>query len=71
MQLPLQHTPLATCFQRAVGSDLIVVLSPALDDLPCMFDVHEPVDIQTFVTQPSVEALGKGILHRLAGTYEV
>ena len=46
-------------FQRAVGSDLIVVPPPDLYDLPRMFYAHEPVDIQTFVTQPSVEALGE------------
>ena len=47
-----------------MGSDLIVVLTPAFHDLPGVFYAHGPVDIQTFVTQPSVEALGEGVLHR-------
>ena len=43
-------------------SDLIVVLTPAFHDLPGVFYAHQPVDIQTFVMQPSVEALGEGVL---------
>ena len=56
---------------RAVWPDLVIVLPPALDDLPGVSDAHEPVSIQTLVTQPSIETLGECILHRLAGTYEV
>lgn len=55
----------------AVGSEVIVVLSPGFSDAPCFLDAPEPVFIQAFVSEAAVEALAGAVLHGLSGLDEV
>lgn len=48
-------------------ADLVAILSPILDDLPCLRNAAEPVFVQTFVADFVVEAFGVAVLLRLAG----
>ena len=57
--------------ERAVGPFPIVVLPPGLHDLPRIRQAQEPVLVETFVAQPTVEALAVGVLDRLARIDEV
>ena len=45
---------------------VIVVVTPALDDLAGMAVAAEAVLVQAFVAQPAIEALNEAVLHRLA-----
>ena len=49
---------------------MIVLLAPEADDLSGMSDVFEPVLVQAFVTQLTIEAFNVAVLHGLAGVYE-
>ena len=49
----------------------IVVLPPCLHDPTRIAESQEPVLVQAFVTQPTVEALTVGVLDRVAGVDEV
>ena len=46
---------------------LIVFLPPCLDQVPCLLQIEEPVGIQTFTSQGSVEAFNEGVVFGLPG----
>ena len=50
---------------------LVVVLAPPLDLGARVRQIPEPVLVEAFVPKLSVEGLGEGIVHRLAGSDEV
>src|SRR4051812_41816628 len=47
---------------------LIVILSPAFDDLPRLRQMEKPIGIETFFPEPSIETFRMAILHGLAGS---
>src|SRR5258706_7756210 len=49
----------------------IAVDSPVLDLLDRVRKTREPVQVETLVAKPAVEALDEAVLHRLAGLDEV
>jgi hypothetical protein len=51
---------------RTLGSLLVVLASPRLDDRPSVSQAREPVFVQTLVAQSTVERFDLGILVRLA-----
>jgi hypothetical protein len=53
-----------------VGTDLVVVLAPALDLNASVGQGLKPVGAQAFVPEAAVEALDVGILHRFARSNE-
>ena len=57
--------------ERAVRPDRVGVLPPGLDEAPRRLEGREPMLVQAFITQPPIEALHVGVLHRLAGVDEV
>jgi hypothetical protein len=59
----LLRRPIVERTGRPLG---IVVAPPRLHDLPGIGQPQEPVLIQAFVTQPTVEALAVRVLDRLA-----
>src|SRR5438105_764942 len=50
---------------------LVVILPPIFDLSPCIAQTREPVRIQAFVAQSSVEAFGKSVLCWLARLNEL
>lgn len=52
-------------------SHCVVLPAPIFDLLPCIGEVHEPVLATAFHPYDGVEALGIGVVRRLAGTAEV
>ena len=52
-------------------SDVFVLPAPGPDDEPGLFQSHEPILVQAFVTESSVERFAVGILSRLPGFNEV
>gem|GEM_PF-1772378 len=56
---------------RAVWSDLIIVVVPSLHFYPRFVKVHEPMRVQAFGTELAVEAFDKAVVSRFAGTREV
>jgi hypothetical protein len=60
------QTRRAVSSQRTVRTLLVVIL-PGFDLAPCVAQTSEPVGIQAFISQPTVEAFYVGVLHRLAG----
>ena len=53
-----------------MGSVVMVVLAPRLDDPPCVGHAQEPVLVETLVAQAPVEALGVGVLDGLPAVDE-
>ena len=49
----------------------VVMDPPGFDNDPGMGQADEPFFVQTFITEPPVEAFSKGIVHRFAGLDEV
>jgi len=58
-------------FQSLVRPTHIVVLAPSFDSLSSFLQCFEPVYIQTFIAQRSVEGLDEAVVGRLAGSAEV
>ena len=54
-----------------MGSAVIVVRTPKLEKLPRVLQRQELIDIQTLVTQSTVEALDVSLLHGLTRVGEV
>ena len=54
-----------------MGSVVIVVAPPCVDDEAGMTEAFEEVFVQAFIPQPAVEAFDEAVLHRLAGGDEV
>jgi len=54
-----------------VRSLRVVVGPPVLDDFARLADAREPMQVQTFFTEPAIETLDVSVLGRLAGTNEV
>jgi hypothetical protein len=54
-----------------MGPERIVLHTPLLDSLPGFPQTGEPFLIQTFLTEPAIEALNMAVLYRLAGVNEV
>src|ERR1700722_16434308 len=52
--------------QRAVRAHGVVISPPVLDHLPCVPEIHEPVLVQAFIAELSVEALDQRVLRGLA-----
>ena len=52
--------------QTAVWPLSVVFLSPSFDLPPRISQIHEPVRVQAFVSEASVEALNMAVLHRLS-----
>ena len=52
--------------QPAVGSRMVVVLSPRGSAAPGIGERLEPVQVEALVAEAAVEALGKRVLRRLA-----
>lgn len=52
---------------RAVGSVLVVASSPNLQLFVAVGKVHEPVGVQAFRRELTVERLDEAIVRRLAG----
>jgi hypothetical protein len=52
--------------KAGVGAGRVVVGAPRFDDQSCFAEAVEQVLILAFVPEPAVEALDKGVLHRLA-----
>lgn len=48
-------------------SYFVVLFSPVFYNVPCFSQICKPIFIETFITELSVEALHKTVLHRLAG----
>src|ERR1044072_3580530 len=44
----------------------VVVDPPCFDDLTCLVEIGEQVLVEALVSEPTVEALDKAILHRFA-----
>ena len=61
----------ALASERTVRSDMVVVVVPGCDQLPGVAQVVEDVLVEAFLAQPSVEALGEGVLDWLARANEV
>ena len=55
----------------AVWPNLIVVSTPSLHFLPCVVKTHESVRVQTFGSEPAVEAFNEAVVGRLARPGEV
>jgi hypothetical protein len=53
------------------GVARVVLDPPLLDDSPCVCRRQEPVLVEAFVAEPSVEALDVRVLDRFAGPNEV
>ena len=51
--------------------DVVVVLSPGVDDCSRIVNAGEPIEIEAVLTELAVEALDEGVLGRLAGLNEV
>src|SRR3712207_4329967 len=49
---------------------LVVVEPPSLDDAARLGQAREPALVETFLAEAAVEALDRGVLHRLAGIDE-
>ncbi|CBA34657.1 hypothetical protein Ctu_1p01200 (plasmid) [Cronobacter turicensis z3032] len=49
-----------------MGTTLVIILPPVINDFPVVKDIAEPVLIQTFIAKSSVKALNKSVLHWLA-----
>lgn len=47
-----------------MGTTLIIVYAPGLDFAPRILQGHEPVLVQTFLSQPAIERLHSGIVRR-------
>jgi hypothetical protein len=47
-------------------SFIVVVATPGFDLLPCVLDRHEPVLIQAFCTQPTIEGFVQAIIRGLS-----
>ena len=60
--------PLTDCTMR---SHIVVVLAPKLDLCPGVVKVQEPMLVQAFKTNPSVEAFDESIVRGFAGSAEV
>lgn len=56
--------------ERTVRPVGVVLDSPPLDNRTGVGHVDEPVLVQAFIAQPTVEALDVGVLHGLARTDE-
>src|ERR1700730_17903815 len=56
--------------QRTVWTFFVVILPPSFDLSSRVTQTGEPVRVQAFIAQATVEALYVGILHRLAGLNE-
>ena len=57
--------------QPAVGAGMVVVLAPRGSAAPGIGKRLEPVQVEALVAETAVEALGKRVLHRLAGVDEL
>src|SRR5918993_685887 len=49
---------------------LVVVDAPSLDDTTGLSEAGEPARVEAFLAEAAVEALDRGVLHRLAGIDE-
>ena len=52
-------------------ANMVVMMSPALDGVPCVRQIKEQIFVQAVFSEFAVEALHKGVLGRLAGLDEV
>ena len=50
--------------QGCVRSGLVEVRPPSLDPAPRVVQRQEPVRIQTFIAQPTIEAFEEGVVNR-------
>ncbi len=54
-----------------MGTPLIIVYAPGLEFAPCILQRHEPVLVQTFLSQPAIERLHCGIVRRCSRSREI
>lgn len=54
-----------------MGPDLIVVSTPILHFLPCIVKAQEPMRVQTFASELSVEGFDEAVVRRLTRPREV
>lgn len=57
--------------QGRMGAEVVVVLYPGFDLLAGVFQGHEPVHVQAFIAQATVERFDERIVRRLTGPGEV
>ena len=57
--------------EGAVGSAVIVIMSPGFGDPPGFREASEPVLIEALIPEASIEALAGAVLHRLSGLDKV
>ena len=57
--------------EGAVGSAVIVIMSPGFGDPPGFREASEPVLVEAFIPEPSVKALAGAVLHGLPRLDEV
>ena len=65
-----ERTRLAAC-PTSGAADLVVMRTPALDDLACIIEAGEPVQIQAVLAELAIEAVDERILSRFARLHEV
>jgi len=57
--------------QCGVGAALIIILAPGVDFVDGVFKRQEPMGVQTFLSEPSVEAFDLGVVGRRPWSTEV
>src|SRR5690554_4109076 len=57
--------------QRAVGAHFVVVTTPGGDENTRLREASEPLVVQAFVAEATVETLDERVLRRLAGSDEL